>query len=135
MKYWSNEALVLGGLYGVLGAPFTFMGNSFGDGVLSLLLAIFTLCMLMLCFNKTPKFIYKIIEKLPRVSYYLIAIGWIPYAAIFGLVAILMIATFEGGNEQSIEFMGNILNYTMTIGLPVSLVAAFVRQIILKKKA
>ena len=89
----------------------------------------------MLCFNKTPKFIYKIIEKLPRVSYYLIAIGWIPYAAIFGLVAILVIATFEGGNEQSIEFMGNILNYTMTIGLPVSLVAAFVRQIILKKKA
>ena len=63
MKLWSKEALVLGGMYGVLETPFTYLGF---EKIANILFVVFIWCMIKLCFNKTPKFIAKTIENYPK---------------------------------------------------------------------
>ncbi len=76
MKLLSKEALVLGGVYGVVDAPFTIIGL---DIITDILFVAFIICIIMLCFNKKPLFLAKIMANYPKTSYYLSSIGWIPY--------------------------------------------------------
>lgn len=79
MKLWSKEALILGGIYGVLDTPFSLLGLEILSDAVFLL---FVVGILLLLFNKTPKLLNSIITKYPKTSYYLTAVGWIPYAMI-----------------------------------------------------
>ena len=86
MKLLSKEALVLGGVYGVIDAPFSIIGLEF---VTDILFIVFIVCAIMLCFNKNPLFLTKIMTDYPKTSYYLSSIGWIPYLTwviVLGLV-------------------------------------------------
>ena len=76
MKLWSKEALVLGGIYGVLATPFSLLGFELISDVVFLLFIVYAI---MLLFNKTPKFISFVMNKYPKMTYYLAAIGWVPY--------------------------------------------------------
>ncbi len=76
MKLLAKEALVLGGIYGVIDAPFTYIGLEI---IADILFIIFIICAILLCFNKTPQFLSYTIHNYPKTSYYLSSIGWIPY--------------------------------------------------------
>lgn len=134
MKLWSKEALVLGGIYSVLSTPFVYGHKTVLDQISSILLFIFIICAIMLCFNKTPKFVSSLLNKYPMISYYLAAFGWIPYFTIVGIVSLFMSAYFIKYNENNIEWWFKIMHYILEFGVPVSLIIAFIRQKNGKKK-
>ena len=127
MKLWSREALVLGGIYGVLETPLSLLGFEILSDILFLL---FIICMCMLCFNKTPKFLANFISNYPTTSYFLAAIGWIPY---FMLLVFFMLI----GSGYIVDYSDAVVEYSMDIVLYpyitiylaiVSLVIAFIRK-------
>ena len=134
MKLWSKEALVLGGIYSVINTPFVYTYNETIGQIASILFYIFALCALLLCLNKTPKFITHIINTYPKISYYLAAIGWIPYFAILFVVCFLGISYFINFNETHIESCLVLINYAFELSVPLSLIIAFIRQKLLKHK-
>lgn len=125
MKLWSKEALVLGGIYGVLSAPLTYLDL---DNISMIVFAIFILCMLMLCFSKTPKFLDKIIKNHPKIAYYLASIGWVPYFVIIGIVGFIALGCFIEYSDNVIKILMNLYVWILDLGVPVSLVIAFIRQ-------
>lgn len=86
MKLWSKEALVLGGIYGVLETPLSLLDFERTTEIIFLL---FVGCGLMLCFNRTPKFLSALISGYPKTAYYLSAIGWIPYFLLIITIAFM----------------------------------------------
>lgn len=102
MKLWSKEALVLGGIYGVLDTPFSLLGLNLITDILSLLFIFYTI---MLCFNRTPKFIAFAINQHPQISYYLSAIGWIPYVIIVLFLGIVGSRLLFGYTDTVLEFL------------------------------
>lgn len=133
MKLWSKEALVLGGIYSVLSTPFVYGNNAVIEQISSILLIVFIICAIMLCFNKTPKFVSFTLNKYPKISYYLAAFGWIPFFTIIGVVGLFISAYFIEYDENNIEWWFKIMHYVLEFGIPVSLVIAFIWQIIGKK--
>lgn len=128
MKLWSKEALVLGGIYGILSTPFAYSNNEIAEKFATGLFCLFILNVLILCFNKTPRFISWAINHYPRLSYYLSSIGWIPYFAIIIPVLFLASAFFINYSDKSLSFCVDILHYILELGIPVSLAIAFIRQ-------
>jgi hypothetical protein len=86
MKLWSKEALVLGGLSGVLETPLSLFGL---ENLADIIFILFIICVVMLCFNRVPKFLSHFISHFPKASYYLAAIGWIPYFMIVTTLAFM----------------------------------------------
>ena len=125
MKLWSKEALVLGGIYGVLSAPLTYLNL---DNISMIVFAIFILCMLMLCFNKTPKFLDKIIKNYPKTAYYLASIGWIPYFVIISIVGFVALGCFIEYSDNVVEILVKLFVWILNLAIPVSVVIAFIRQ-------
>ncbi|MCQ2735438.1 MAG: hypothetical protein MJ212_05780 [Alphaproteobacteria bacterium] len=134
MKLWSKEALVLGGIYSVLSTPFVYSNNAVIEQISSILLIVFIICAIMLCFNKTPKFISFTLNKYPKISYYLAAFGWIPYFVMIAGVSLFISAYFIKYDENNIEWWLKIMHYVLEFGIPISLVIAFIRQKIGTKK-
>ena len=132
MKLWSKEALVLGGIYSVLSTPFVYGHKAVLEQISSILLIIFIICAIMLCFNKIPKFITYILNKYPKIAYYLAAFGWIPYFTIVAVVGLFISAYFIEYDENNIEWWFKIMHYVLELGIPVSLIIAFVRQKMVK---
>jgi hypothetical protein len=132
MKLWSKEALVLGGIYSVLSTPFVYGHKTVLEQISSILLVIFIICAIMLCFNKIPKFITYILNKYPKIAYYLAAFGWIPYFTIVAVVGLFVSAYFIEYDENNIEWWFKIVHYVLEFGIPVSLIIAFVRQKMVK---
>ncbi len=132
MKLWSKEALVLGGIYSVLSTPFVYGHKTVLEQISSILLVIFIICAIMLCFNKIPKFITYILNKYPKIAYYLAAFGWIPYFTIVVVVGLFVSAYFIEYDENNIEWWFKIVHYVLEFGIPVSLIIAFVRQKMVK---
>ncbi|MBO5038178.1 MAG: hypothetical protein J6C85_01800 [Alphaproteobacteria bacterium] len=127
MKLWSKEALVLGGIYGVLETPLSFLGFENTSGILFLL---FILGMFMLCFNKTPKFLSNFISNYPKTSYYLTAIGWIPYFMFIVFVLLIGSGYIINYSDITVEYGMHIMFYpytTIYLAL-VSLITALVRK-------
>lgn len=133
MKLWSKEALVLGGIYNVINTPFVYNDNETLGQIASILFYIFAICLVMLCLNKTPKFITQIINTHPKISYYLVAIGWIPYFAIL-FVLCFGIFYFIEFNETQAESWLVFWGYAFELSTPISLIIAFIRQKLLKHK-
>ncbi|MBO5440942.1 MAG: hypothetical protein J6A09_00040 [Alphaproteobacteria bacterium] len=127
MKLWSKEALVLGGIYGVLETPLFFLGFENTSGILFLL---FILGMFMLCFNKIPKFLSNFILNYPKTSYYLTAIGWIPYFMFIVFVLLVGSGYIINYSDTTVEYSMNVMSYpytTIYLAL-VSLIIALVRK-------
>lgn len=128
MKLWSKEALVLGGIYSVFNSPFVYGGNTVIEHISALLFLIFITCAIMLCFNKTPKFISYILYKYPKISYYLSAFGWIPYFTIVAVMILFVSSHFVEYNENNIEPWLHAMHYILELGIPVSLIVAYIWQ-------
>lgn len=127
MKLWSKEALVLGGIYGVLETPLSFLGFENTSGILFLL---FILGMFMLCFNKIPKFLSNFILNYPKTSYYLTAIGWIPYFMFIVFVLLVGSGYIINYSDTTVEYSMNVMSYpytTIYLAL-ISLIIALVRK-------
>lgn len=127
MKLWSKEALVLGGIYGVLETPFSFLGL---ENTTDILFVLFILGMFMLCFNKIPKFLSNFISNYPKTSYYLCAIGWIPYFMFIVFVMLIGSGYIVDYSDTTVEYSMNVMSYPYTtIYLAIaSLIIAFVRK-------
>lgn len=127
MKLWSKQALVLGGIYGVLETPFSFLGL---ENTTDILFVLFILGMFMLCFNKMPKFLSNFISNYPKTSYYLCAIGWIPYFMFIVFVMLIGSGYIIDYSDTTVEYSMNIMSYPYTtIYLAIaSLIIAFVRK-------
>lgn len=124
MKLWSKEALVLGGLSGVLETPLSLLGFKNLAGIFFIL---FIICMLMLCFNHAPKFLSDFISRCPKTSYYLAAIGWIPYFMITATIAFAASTYFVSYSEEFIvRFLFGLTYISLGMAL-ISLAVAFVR--------
>ncbi len=124
MKLWSKEALVLGGMYGVLETPFTYLGF---ETVTDIFFVVFICCMVLLCFNKIPKFISKTIENYPKVSYYLASIGWIPYFVILVTIIISGIYYCLGYDGALFSLQIFCLGIIVIVANILSLLCAYVR--------
>lgn len=127
MKLWSKEALVLGGIYGVLETPFSFLGL---ENTTDILFVLFILGMFMLCFNKMPKFLSNFISNYPKTSYYLCAIGWIPYFMFIVFVMLIGSGYIIDYSDTTVEYSMNVMSYPYTtIYLAIaSLIIAFIRK-------
>ena len=125
MKLWSKESLILGGLYGILETPLSFLGM---EKITDILFLLFIALIFLLCLGKTPKFLSEFIRKYPRISYYLISSGWIPYFLIVAVAIILGIGFLSGSLEHLQE---NVLYGTAYLGLALallSLIVAFIKS-------
>ena len=121
MKLWSKEALLLGGVYSILDILFSVFWLGFVSNILFILFIVFAL---MLCFNKTPKFLPYIFNKYPKLSFYMCYIGWVPYAVIilFVLISCCFVAfRFEESLYQNL--LSGLVGLWL-LGLSVSWVAA-----------
>ena len=133
MKLWSKESLVLGGIFGVLSTPFTYSDNKFIENFSIGLFWLFIFYALLLCFNKTPRFIPWILNRYPRVSYYLISIGWIPYFVIVFLFIAFIVGFFIEYSDDMMDKQFLVLSYIAELGLPFSLTVAFTKKHFYKK--
>lgn len=86
MKICSDESLLLGGLYCVFEIIFALLGL---EVLRDILFLVFLISVIMLCFNKTPKYISYTLNKYPKTSYYLMSFGWIPYFMVICFVLFL----------------------------------------------
>lgn len=124
MKLWSKEALILGGIYGVLDTPFVLLG--FGL-VSEILFGLFVIGAFMLFFNKTPKFVSFVINQYPQTAYYLSSFGWIPYFMIAGIFIFVGMAAAIEWTDDIIEKVGKCIEFIGAWGIPISLVVAYIK--------
>lgn len=134
MKLWSKEALLLGGIYGVLGTPFTYTENDLFEQILTCLFVIFCLSAIMLCFNRTPKFITWILQYHPHLSYYMIAIGWIPYFAIIVPMIFFISGFFIDYSDDELSSFFKIIHDILEFGIPFSLIIALAKKYFYKRE-
>lgn len=86
MKICSDETLLLGGLYCVFEIILALLGL---EVLRDIVFLVFLISVIMLCFNKTPKYISYTLNKYPKTSYYLMSFGWIPYFTVICFVLFL----------------------------------------------
>ncbi len=124
VKLWSKEALVLGGIYSVLDTPFSLLGAemiSYG------LFWLFMGSALMLCFNKTPKYLSLLITGYPQTSYYLASFGWVPYVMLFTTIAFLGSSYLITYTENfAVSFLYSIVYVGLVLAL-ISLIITFIK--------
>ena len=125
MKLWSEEALVLGGIYGVLSTPCVYLNL---ENIGYCLFFVFIAYMLGVCFNKVPKFINEIINNYPKTAYYLASIGWIPYFAIIGVVGFIGLGYFIEYSDSTVQILMKLYVWILNLGVSVSLVVALILQ-------
>ena len=122
MKLWSKEALFLGGFYSILDILFSAFYLNFVSDILFLLFIVFVV---MLCFNKTPRFIPHFFKQYPKFSFYMCYIGWVPYAVIilFALISCCFaVLQFDVSLYQNLLVS---LTFLWLLGLLFSCVAAY----------
>lgn len=125
MNLYSNEALCLGGIFSVMSAPFIYASI---ESVALMLLFAFVVLMFGIVFNKVPFFVTYMINHHPKITYYLSAIGWIPYFAIAYPVALIAICAFFDLSDKTSEFWLNIYVWTLNLGAFISLLIAFIKR-------
>lgn len=125
MKLWAKEALLIGGIYEAVETPLVYLNiNEF----VNILFILFIVYSILLCFNIKPKFIVNIQHKYPNISYYLMAMGWVPYFSIICLVTIILIASYFEWTDILLEKVINIYNFTITFGALISLIIAAIMK-------
>lgn len=127
MKLWSKEALAIGGIYSVLSTPFLIWQTPVTEQINMFLFSIFIISMFMLYWPKFSLVVSNQTKKFPRILYYLMSIGWIPYFVIIGMVVLFIFIVVFSWQDNTIETTTNIFNLICSWGAPVSLVIAYVR--------
>ena len=126
MKLWSKEALLLGGFYEALSAPWLYWQNDVSEKISMVLLGLFILSMVLLCFNKPLFFLNYASKHWPGISYYLRSIGWLAYFTIIGMVIIPLAAGLGEWQEGVMRYAAALFNAICAWGVPASLLAAFI---------
>jgi len=124
MQLYSKQALVLGGLYTLLLYACGFLHMDFVIGFLNI---IFFVSLIMLCCDERPRFVTMFIKKFPLSAYYVSSFGWLPYLWIVGFFALLWSAMFAETSSWVDTVLVDAFDYTAIWGIPVSLLAAFIR--------
>lgn len=120
MKLYSKEALLLGGIYGVLDVIFSF----FGFVVMSdILFCIFFISLGMLMFNKVPKFLMYIMKKYVKMSYYMCSIGWVTYFILLSTFVLLGLNFIGSVSQENIVSLSIVIAYS---GLFFAFISIFV---------
>ncbi|MBR4105759.1 MAG: hypothetical protein IKK52_00470 [Alphaproteobacteria bacterium] len=125
MKLYSQEALILGGIYGVLDTPFAYMKFEY---ITDFLFIAFVVFIFMLLFNRVPKFVSYIQSNYPIASYYLAAIGWVPYFLILIFFIIILMSFVSEYIAENIATIMFSLQGVDLILMGLSLLAAFGRK-------
>lgn len=118
MKLYSKETMILGGLYTVLAIPFAYL-NKTSSGILLLL---FIGLAIMLYFKKKLMFLERMISSYPKISSCLSSMGWYPYIFIIFTVSFTASGYFFDYQDDSIEKVFSIFDYTTSILLIISLI-------------
>lgn len=127
MKICSDETLLLGGLYCVFEIIFALLGL---EVLRDILFLVFLIGVIMLCFNKTPKYISYTLNKYPKTSYYLMSFGWIPYFAVICFVLFLAYLQLFDSVENLTLYTKYIIWYSIAVlimGL-ISLAVAYIKK-------
>lgn len=124
MKVWSKEALVLGGIYSVLNAPLSLLRFEI---ISTGLFWFFLGSALMLCFNKTPKYLSLLVNNYPKTSYYLASFGWIPYAVLIITTVVFGGVFFVKYTEDFIVSFLYCVGYAGLAFIFISLLIAFMK--------
>ena len=127
MKLWSKETLVLGGIYSVLDTPFSLLGVEI---ITAVLFWGFVILMIILCCNFHIKPLQQLIIKYPVSSYYLSAIGWVPYFMIVIFITLIGSGYFIDYSDCFVKYsMGILLNpYTGLYLVLTSFIIAYVKK-------
>ena len=118
MKLYSKETLLLGGLYTVLAIPFNYL-NKTSSGILLLL---FIGLAIMLYFKKKLMFLERMISSYPKISSCLSSMGWYPYIFIIFTVSFTASGYFFDYQDDSIEKVFSIFDYSTSVLLIISLI-------------
>lgn len=127
MKLWSRESLMVGGVYSVLSTPFLILETPITEQINLFLLFIFIACMFLLYWVKFSLLIRKQADRFPKLSYYLMSIGWLPYFFIIGITAIFICTGVFSWNDDILNKTIDIFNLICLWGLPGSLIIAYLR--------
>lgn len=127
MKLWSKETLVLGGIYSVLDTPFSLLGVEI---ITAVLFWGFVILMIIHCCNFHIKPLQQLIIKYPVSSYYLSAIGWVPYFMIVIFITLIGSGYFIDYSDCFVKHsMGILLNpYTGLYLVLTSFIIAYVKK-------
>ena len=128
MKLWSKEALVMGGIYGVLDTPFSLLGIEI---ISAFLFWGFIISIVILCCNFHIKPLQQLIIKYPVSSYYLSAIGWVPYFMIINFMLLTGSGYFVDYFDYFVKYsMGILLNpYTGLCLVLISFITAYIKKL------
>ena len=118
MKLYSKEAMLLGGLYTVLAIPFTYLNES----ISGILLLLFIGLAIMLYFKKKLMFLERMISSYPKISSCLSSMGWYPYIFIIFTVSFTASGYFFDYQDDSIEKVFSIFDYSTSVLLIISLI-------------
>ena len=127
MKLWSREVLMVGGIYSVLSTPFLILKTPMTEQINLFLFFMFIVCMFLLYWSKFSSLISKQTDNFPKLSYYLISIGWLPYFLIIGIIAISICAAVFSWSDNVLDRTIGVFNLICSWGLPVSLIVAYIR--------
>ena len=108
MKLYSKEALLLGGIYGVLDVIFSFLGFVV---ISDILFCVFLISLGMLVFNKVPKFLMYIMKKYVKMSYYMCSIGWIPYFILVSAFVLFGLNFIGLVSQENVVFLSVVIAY------------------------
>lgn len=98
MKFASNKALVLGGLYLSLSLIIIPLPESLSNIIDDALFVGFVLLMMALAANRKLEFLERILSRYPKTGVYLTSVGWIPYIELLILMPTLVYQLYFGGN-------------------------------------
>ena len=127
MKLWSREALTLGGIYSVLSTTFLMLKSPMAEQIALSLFAMFIICMFLLYSPKFSLWVGKQTDNFPKLSYYLMSVGWLPYFLIIGPLAIFICAGVFTWDDDILNRTMSVFNLICSWGLPVSLIVAYIR--------
>lgn len=127
MKLWSKESLMVGGIYSALSTPFLILDTPVTEQIELFLFSMFIICMFLLYWPKFSSLISKQTDNFPKLSYYLISVGWLPYFFIIGIVTVFICAGVFSWSDTVFDRTTNIFNLICLWGEPVSLIIAYIR--------
>lgn len=91
------------------------------------LFAMFIICMFLLYSPKFSLWVGKQTDNFPKLSYYLMSVGWLPYFLIFGPLAIFICAGVFAWDDDILNRTMSVFNFICSWGLMLSPIIAYIR--------
>lgn len=128
MELCSREALLIGGIYSGLSVPFLFVQTELSEQIMVWLFAAFLVSALMLYVVRFSGFVGKFFQVCPRVAYYIVSIGWIPFVEMIGVFVVLLLTVVCEWSGETIERAAVVFSLLSYLGIPLSLITAYFRE-------